>query len=49
MSGLVLTRKPGAAVIIDGKIRVTFLGIKGGQARLHFEAPEEVRIMREEV
>jgi carbon storage regulator len=46
---LVLTRRPNETIVIDGKIRVTILGIKGGQVRIGIEAPPEVVIDREEV
>lgn len=46
---LVLTRRPNETIVIDGKIRVTVLGIKGGQVRIGIEAPPEVVIDREEV
>jgi carbon storage regulator CsrA len=35
--------------VIDGKITVTVIEIRGGHVRLGIEAPPEVRVMREEV
>ena len=46
---LVLTRRKDEAIIIDGRIRVTILGIKGNRVRLGITAPAEVPIQREEV
>ena len=45
---LVLTRKPGQTIAIDGTIRITVLSVKGRQVRLGVEAPAELRIVREE-
>lgn len=49
MGRLVLTRRVDETIVIDGKIRVTFLGFKGGQARIGIDAPPEVVVDREEV
>ncbi len=46
---LILTRRKEESVIIDGDIRVVVLGIKNGQVRLGFEAPDDVNIVREEL
>ena len=46
---LVLTRKIGEDIIIDGCIRVTVTAIKGDKVRIGITAPPEVRIDREEV
>jgi carbon storage regulator len=46
---LVLTRKNGEAIVIDGQIRVTVVAIKGDRVRLGITAPPEVRIDRDEV
>lgn len=46
---LVLSRKPGQSVIIDGNIRVTITQVRGETVRLGIEAPPEVRVHREEV
>jgi carbon storage regulator len=46
---LVLTRKIGEEIIIDGRIRVTVTQIKGDKVRLGIEAPPEVAVDRQEV
>ncbi|MBI3409665.1 MAG: carbon storage regulator [Planctomycetes bacterium] len=46
---LVLTRKIGEEIIIDGSIRVTITAIQGNKVRLGISAPPEVRIDRAEV
>lgn len=46
---LILTRRVGEAVLIDGGIRIVVLGTDGGGVRLGIEAPASVGIVREEV
>ena len=48
---LVLTRKPQESIILglDGKIKVTVLGVKGNQVRIGIEAPKDVDVHREEI
>lgn len=46
---LILTRKPGEAVVVDGGLRITLLSMDGRTARLGIEAPDDVRIMRAEI
>ena len=46
---LVLTRKVGEVVVIDGCISVTVLSVDGNKIRLGITAPPDVRIDREEV
>jgi carbon storage regulator len=46
---LVLTRKPGEEIVIDGHIRITIVGVKGDRIRVGVEAPPHVRVNREEV
>jgi carbon storage regulator len=46
---LVLTRGQDQSIVIDGKIRVTVLSVKGGKIRLGISAPDDVRVDREEV
>jgi carbon storage regulator len=46
---LVLTRKNGEAIVIEGQIRVTILSVKGDRVRVGVTAPSEVRVDREEV
>ena len=47
---LVLARKVGEGVVIDGRIVVTILEVRGAdQVRLGIEAPADVSILRAEV
>jgi carbon storage regulator len=46
---LVLSRKIGEEIIIDGRIRVCVTEIRGGKVRIGIDAPPEVRIDRAEV
>lgn len=46
---LVLSRKLYEAIVIDGGIRVSVVGIRGNQVRLGIEAPGHVGIYREEL
>ena len=46
---LVLSRKTGDSIQIDGEIRITVLGLEGNRVRLGIEAPREVAIMRSEL
>lgn len=47
---LILTRRIEEAIIIDDDIKVTVLGIDHrGQVKLGFEAPDDVKIVREEL
>ena len=46
---LVLTRKAGEKVVIDGSITVTVLSVDGNKIRIGISAPPDVRIDREEV
>ncbi len=46
---LILSRKPGDAVLIDGGIRIVVLSTDGGGVRLGIEAPASVGIVREEI
>ena len=45
---LILTRKAGERIVIDGGITVTVAAIHGNRVKLGFEAPREVVIAREE-
>ena len=49
MPMLVLSRKKGESVMIDGGIIVTVVEVRGDKVRLGFEAPREVTIDRKEV
>lgn len=46
---LLLARKSGQSVVIDGNIRVTVDRIRGRVVRLKVEAPRKIRVDREEV
>ena len=46
---LVLSRRPGEEIIIDGNIRLRVLGVKGGQVRIGIGAPPTIQVDREEV
>lgn len=46
---LVLSRRMGQKIVIDGHIVVTVTAIQGDRVRLGFDAPAHVTIDREEV
>ncbi len=46
---LVLARKPGEVIVLDGGIRITVVSCDAGSVRLGIEAPSSVSIHREEV
>ncbi len=46
---LVLTRKLGEEIIINGNIRVVITAIDRNKVRIGISAPPEVRVDREEV
>ena len=46
---LVLTRKIGDEIIIDGRIRVRITAVKGDRVKVGVEAPPEVSVDRSEV
>jgi carbon storage regulator len=46
---LVLSRKPGQKIVIEGGITVTVIAVKGNQVRIGIDAPEDVRILRGEL
>lgn len=46
---LILSRRPGDAILIDGGIRVVVLASDRGTVRLGIEAPDQVGIVREEI
>ena len=46
---LILTRKPGESLYIGDTVKVTIVEIKGNQIRVGIEAPQELRIYREEI
>lgn len=46
---LVLTRRLGEAIVIDGCVHVQVAAIQGDKVRLGIDAPEEIRVDRLEV
>jgi len=46
---LVLSRKVGESIHIEGDIRVTVSQVRGGRVRLSITAPAAVRVVREEI
>lgn len=46
---LVLTRTPDGQIVIDGRITITILKVKGRQVRLGIEAPRDVPVVRGEL
>lgn len=46
---LVLTRRLGETVVIDGGIQVTIVAVQGNKVRLGITAPDSVRVDRQEV
>jgi carbon storage regulator len=46
---LVLSRRMGEEIVIDGKIHVRVVSTNGDRVRLGIEAPEGVRVDREEI
>jgi carbon storage regulator CsrA len=46
---LVLSRKVGEAIVIDGGISIRVAEIQGGRVRLAIDAPRSTRVDREEV
>ena len=46
---LVLSRRMGETLVIADNIKLTVLGISGGQVRLGIEAPRDISVHREEI
>ena len=46
---LVLSRKNGECLVIDGGITVQVIEVKGNRVRLGIEAPKEISILRSEL
>lgn len=49
MARLVLSRKPGEALIIGGPARVTIVEFRGNVVKLAIEADSDVPVDREEI
>jgi carbon storage regulator len=46
---LVLSRKKDERIIIDERITITILEVRGDKIRIGIDAPKEIPIMREEL
>lgn len=46
---LILSRKAGETVVIDGRIRVKVVRVEGDVVKLGIEAPAEVPVHRQEI
>lgn len=46
---LILSRKPGESIVIDGRITVKIIRLEGDMVKLGIEAPKEVPVHRQEV
>ncbi len=46
---LILTRRKGESITIDGDIEVTVVDISGGTVRVGIDAPDEINIVRNEL
>ena len=46
---LVLTRKTGEEIVIDGTIRITVVSVSGDRVKIGIQAPRGVRVDRKEV
>ena len=46
---LILSRKPGESIVIDGRIIVKIIRLEGDIVKLGIEAPKEVPVHRQEV
>ncbi len=46
---LVLTRRAGEAIVIDGHIRLTVVSVRGDRIRIGIEAPPSVVVDRQEI
>ena len=46
---LILSRKPGESIVIDGRIHVKVVRIEGDVVKIGIEAPTDVQVHRNEV
>ncbi len=46
---LVLTRRAGEGIVIGDDIKITVVEIKGGGIRIGIDAPQDMKIYRQEV
>jgi len=46
---LVLSRKCGESIVVDGDIKLTIMKVSGNRVRLGIEAPSDVTVARSEL
>jgi carbon storage regulator len=46
---LILSRKPGESIVIDGRIKVTIIRAEGEAVKVGIEAPAEIPVHRQEI
>lgn len=46
---LILSRKPGESIVVDGRITVKIMRLEGDVVKLGIDAPREVPVHRQEV
>ncbi len=46
---LILTRRVGEKLVIGDDVTVTVLSVKGNQVRMGIDAPQDVKVHREEI
>lgn len=46
---LILSRREGETIVIDGNIRITVMEVRGDQVRIGIDAPRSVSVHRQEV
>lgn len=46
---LILSRKPGESIVIDGRIVIKIIRLEGDMVKVGIEAPREVPVHRQEV
>ena len=46
---LILSRKSGESIVIDGRIKVTIIRFEGETVKVGIEAPSEIPVHRQEV
>jgi carbon storage regulator len=46
---LILSRKAGDSLMIDGGVRIVVLGVEGSSVRLGIDAPADIRVLRGEI
>lgn len=44
---LVVTRRPNESIVIDDKIRITVVRLRGNSVKIGVDAPKEIRVRRE--